>query len=257
MAVLIDPPRWPAHGRVWSHLTSDASLDELHAFAGAAGIPRRAFEGDHYDVPAEMYRQAVAAGAEEVEGRELLRRLVGAGLRVPKRRGERVLASDRLEGGELPGPYAVDLVASVLDVPGTGSVAAWALVADEDGKVLLAAAGAGRWALPGGPLVVGETVDESLRRALEPTGVRPTGPARPLGYRRLRPLGPPGPTTGSGTGSEWSYQVLLALTGAGASTRGSTWHAPADAVRVLGAAPLGPLLAHAVGVTWSGGGAPR
>ena len=30
MAILIDPPRWPAHGRLWSHLISDASLDELH-----------------------------------------------------------------------------------------------------------------------------------------------------------------------------------------------------------------------------------
>ncbi|MGI8415272.1 MAG: DUF4031 domain-containing protein, partial [Nakamurella sp.] len=53
MSVLIDPPRWPAHGRVWSHLVSDASLDELHAFAGTAGIPERGFDRDHYDVPAD------------------------------------------------------------------------------------------------------------------------------------------------------------------------------------------------------------
>ena len=33
VTVLIDPPRWPAHGRVWSHLVSDESYDELHAFA--------------------------------------------------------------------------------------------------------------------------------------------------------------------------------------------------------------------------------
>ena len=38
MTVLIDPPAWPAHGTVFSHLVSDASLEELHAFARAAGL---------------------------------------------------------------------------------------------------------------------------------------------------------------------------------------------------------------------------
>ncbi len=85
MALLIDPPRWPAHGRLWSHLVSDTSLDELHTFALAAGIPPRAFDRDHYDVPDSRYHQLVAAGANEVEAKELLRRLVASGLRVPGR----------------------------------------------------------------------------------------------------------------------------------------------------------------------------
>jgi hypothetical protein len=51
MAILIDDPRWPAHGRLWAHLVSDSDLDELHAFAAANGIPRRGFDRDHYDVP--------------------------------------------------------------------------------------------------------------------------------------------------------------------------------------------------------------
>ena len=85
MALLIDPPRWPAHGRLWSHLVSDTSLEELHTFALAAGIPPRAFDRDHYDVPESSYRQLVAAGACEVEAKELLRRLVASGLRVPGR----------------------------------------------------------------------------------------------------------------------------------------------------------------------------
>ena len=85
MALLIDPPRWPAHGRLWSHLVSDTSLDELHGFALAAGIPPRAFDRDHYDVPESSYHQLVAAGANEVEAKELLRRLVASGLRVPAR----------------------------------------------------------------------------------------------------------------------------------------------------------------------------
>jgi Protein of unknown function (DUF4031) len=93
VAVLIDPPGWPAHGRLWSHLASDVSLDELHTFARRTGVPARSFEGDHYDVPEERYPAMVAAGALPVPGRELVRRLQRSGLRRPKRRGERVLAS--------------------------------------------------------------------------------------------------------------------------------------------------------------------
>ncbi len=85
MSVLIDPPRWPAHDRVWSHLVSDSSYAELHAFAAANGIPRRGFDHDHYDVPGERYQQLVDAGAHPVDSRELLRRLGAAGLRQPKR----------------------------------------------------------------------------------------------------------------------------------------------------------------------------
>ncbi len=85
MAVLIDPPRWPAHGRVWSHLVTDTELAELHAFARTNGIPERGFDHDHYDVPSERYDDLIAAGAEPVESRELLARLTAAGLRRPKR----------------------------------------------------------------------------------------------------------------------------------------------------------------------------
>ncbi|MEU9124313.1 DUF4031 domain-containing protein [Streptomyces sp. NPDC048506] len=86
MAVLIDPPIWPGHGRMWSHLVSDQSFDELHVFAAGLGIPRRAFERDHYDLPADRYDDAVRAGAVEVGSKELLRRLTAAGLRRPKHR---------------------------------------------------------------------------------------------------------------------------------------------------------------------------
>ena len=51
------------------------------------GIPRRAFQGDHYDIPEEHRPAMVAAGAVEVESRELVRRLRAAGLRLsPARR---------------------------------------------------------------------------------------------------------------------------------------------------------------------------
>ena len=85
MTILIDDPRWPAHGRLWSHLVSDSDLEELHAFAASQGIPRRGFDRDHYDVPEEMHARLVAAGAQHVDGHELVRRLIASGLRVTAR----------------------------------------------------------------------------------------------------------------------------------------------------------------------------
>ena len=86
MAVYLDPPLWPAHGTHFSHLVSDTSLEELHAFAAATGISERAFDGDHYDVAEERYDALVAAGAVPVEGRVLVRKLIASGLRIPARR---------------------------------------------------------------------------------------------------------------------------------------------------------------------------
>jgi hypothetical protein len=89
VSVLIDSPVWPWRGRLWSHLVSDVSYEELHAFvARELGIPRRAFQGDHYDIPQDLYDIAVAAGAEPVGARELLSRLREAGLRMRKPRGD-------------------------------------------------------------------------------------------------------------------------------------------------------------------------
>ncbi|MFD1722215.1 DUF4031 domain-containing protein [Amnibacterium endophyticum] len=85
MTVLVDTPMWPAHGRLWAHLVSDASLDELHAFARRAGLPPRGFDRDHYDVPAERVPDLVAQGAEAVSAGELTRRLIASGLRVRAR----------------------------------------------------------------------------------------------------------------------------------------------------------------------------
>jgi hypothetical protein len=85
MTVLIDQPVWPAHDTVWSHLVSDTSLDELHAFAADNGIPRRGFDLDHYDVPKRRYDALVAAGAVPVTNRELVTRLSASGLRVTGR----------------------------------------------------------------------------------------------------------------------------------------------------------------------------
>ncbi|MCT9106034.1 DUF4031 domain-containing protein [Streptomyces mirabilis] len=84
MTIYIDPPAWPGHGRLWSHLVSDVSYDELHVFAADLGVPPRAFERDHYDLPSHRYADAVRAGAVEVSSREVVRLLYGAGLRRRK-----------------------------------------------------------------------------------------------------------------------------------------------------------------------------
>src|SRR5690625_7758722 len=85
VAILIDPPLWPAHGTTFAHLVSDESLAELHDFAARAGLHPRAFDGDHYDVPAERFDDLVALGAQPVSGRGLILRLRGAGLRITAR----------------------------------------------------------------------------------------------------------------------------------------------------------------------------
>ena len=116
MAVLIDPPRWPAHGTVFGHLVSDTSLDELHDFARRAGIPPRAFDHDHYDVPVSRYDELVSAGALPLDERELVRRLSGSGLRVrihertPNRAAARVAIVTSWERLGLPAPLRDDLL---------------------------------------------------------------------------------------------------------------------------------------------------
>ena len=82
MAILVDDAIWAWRERLWAHLVSDASYDELHVFAELLGIPRRSFQGDHYDVPAERRLAAIALGAEPVGSRELVRRLRASGLRL-------------------------------------------------------------------------------------------------------------------------------------------------------------------------------
>lgn len=79
---------------MFSHLISDDSLEELHAFAAEAGISERAFDRDHYDVPAHLFDGLVRLGAVEVSGHELVRVLAASGLRMRSR--ER---PEKLRGG--------------------------------------------------------------------------------------------------------------------------------------------------------------
>jgi hypothetical protein len=79
--ILVDEDRWLWRGRYWAHLVSDVSYDELHRFAAELGLPRRVFQGDHYDVPSEYRHRAIQMGAQTVSSRQLVRRLRAAGLR--------------------------------------------------------------------------------------------------------------------------------------------------------------------------------
>ena len=81
--ILVDRAVWEWRDRRWAHLVSDRDYPELHAFAAALGLARVAFQGDHYDVDEATRLTALAAGAEPVDARELLRRLRSAGLRRP------------------------------------------------------------------------------------------------------------------------------------------------------------------------------
>jgi hypothetical protein len=183
VAVLIDPPAWPAHGRLWSHLVSDTSLAELHGFTRGLGVPARGFEGDHYDVPQERYQAAVTAGAEPVSGRELLLRLQASGLRRPKRRGERVLASVPHE----PSGLRLDVLSSALPPP--GEVRAVQLMAERDTELLVVAAG-GALSWPRAVVAPGEGAGTTAARLLgQLLGARAVGHGVPsqLGFLRYVP----------------------------------------------------------------------
>lgn len=88
MTILVDPPNVPWRGRMWSHLASDESFDELHAFARRLGVPSRGFERDHYDIPGELYEAAIEEGATPVSSKELVRRLNESGMRRRKPRSQ-------------------------------------------------------------------------------------------------------------------------------------------------------------------------
>ena len=84
MTVYVDAPEWPGHGRLWSHLISDTSYEELHAFAARLRLPRRAFDSDHYDLVSDRFDAARRAGAQVVTSREIVALLHSAGLRRRK-----------------------------------------------------------------------------------------------------------------------------------------------------------------------------
>jgi 8-oxo-dGTP pyrophosphatase MutT (NUDIX family) len=188
VAILIDPPRAEAHGRRWSHLVSDSSLEELHRFARAVGIPARGFEGDHYDVPEERYTAVVAAGARPTPSRDLIRALQRSGLRLQKRRGDTGVA--RVRGVHfVDGTSAdVDLIRSPREASEVRVFAAMAFVRDDGGDLAVVhSVRRGEWGSPGGWREPGETVRQNaVREVREEVGLLVAESALvPLGYERF------------------------------------------------------------------------
>ncbi len=188
VAILIDPPHTEAHGRRWSHLVSDTSLEELHDFARTIGIPERGFEGDHYDVPEERYAAVVAAGARPTSARDLLLALQRSGLRMQKRRGDKGVA--RVRGIRfVDGTSAdVDLIRSPRVADDARVFAAMAFVHDTAGDLAVVhSIRRGEWGAPGGWREPGESVRENAAREVyEETGlVVDAGTLVPLGYERF------------------------------------------------------------------------
>jgi hypothetical protein len=237
--LLIDEPRWPAHGRLWSHLISDSSLVELHDFADLLGLPARSFEGDHYDVPAEHYRAVVAAGARPVSMRELVIALHASGLRRPKRKGERVLASTPLpDAGAAPGARS-DLLASTLPPPVTPArveVLLFQRSTSIDRPSLLLVqmpADAAPWSLPGSDVEDADRLEPLAALAVsQQTGVRITASDLRLSGH-LRTVADP---------QTWTTYLTTTLVEPSAPNPATRWLRTDDARPALIAAPWWPLV---------------
>jgi hypothetical protein len=188
LSIWIDPPRWPAHARLWSHLISDTSFAELHEFAAAAGVPARAFEGDHYDVPQDRYDALVAAGARPVEGKELVRILLGSGLRIQKRKGERVVLSRR-DADWMPPPNRFDVIVSTRPHPPPATVLVRLLVVGPRACVALTHRSDGGLDLPAATVAKGESPARALAALAARTVSDATSPTL-VGYARNTVLHP-------------------------------------------------------------------
>ncbi|MDX2062209.1 MAG: DUF4031 domain-containing protein [Bacteroidia bacterium] len=82
MALCVDTPKQrTVAGRLrWTaHLISDTSLEELHAFAQALGLPPKAFHNKpnrpHYDLLDHWIGHAITRGAVPLSARALATRL--------------------------------------------------------------------------------------------------------------------------------------------------------------------------------------
>ena len=84
MAIWVDSALWTFRGVKHAHMVSDSSYDELHDFAAQLGFPRKAFQGDHYDIPDYLIPVALSLGATSIGPRELVRRLRSSGLRLAR-----------------------------------------------------------------------------------------------------------------------------------------------------------------------------
>jgi hypothetical protein len=78
MSIYVDPLfQWPTQSRLWCHMATDGSIEELHTFARSIGMKQAWFQSHkahpHYDLTASKRIAAVAHGAIEVSSTELYR----------------------------------------------------------------------------------------------------------------------------------------------------------------------------------------
>lgn len=187
MTVWIDQPIWPAHGRHFAHVVSDASYVELHEVAHRAGLPSRAFDGDHYDVPEERWHDVVAAGANPTDGLDLARRLNASGLRLRKRKRDRGVAR-HLDVPFLGGASHVDLVLSREPIDPDRVRASLLFVRDAAGAfAAVYSVLRDQWGSPGGGREPDEDpADTAVRETYEETGLVIARDALlPCGYERF------------------------------------------------------------------------
>ena len=75
MIYVDQPRRWNGRRKLYAHMASDVSLEELHAFAASIGLKKHWFHKDHYDLREDEHAQAIRAGAIQVTSRELVRKI--------------------------------------------------------------------------------------------------------------------------------------------------------------------------------------
>ena len=87
MAVYVDDMRARFGRMIMCHMVGDTD-DELHQMADTINLPRRWFQGDHYDISLSKRALAVAAGAVEINQQELVQWVIA------RRRAERAAGTE-------------------------------------------------------------------------------------------------------------------------------------------------------------------
>lgn len=76
MSILVDcsPLQW--RGRLWYHMTSDESIDELIIFSRNIGLKREWLQEEkklpHFDITSFFRKRAIEKGARETSTKEVL-----------------------------------------------------------------------------------------------------------------------------------------------------------------------------------------